>query len=114
MSTLVDKKYEGNDGRIYRLRLTSDFAAAAGTEPTGKINTYIKPKISKSKREYGIRPRGVRLVRIIGTPPDTFRKYAFLPVLTRSEWLSNAFSPGVMISLGTTVYTVLSRVEESL
>lgn len=112
MPTLTTVKYEDKDGTVYALQLTAEFAIAAGTEPTGGVSSDIKPKISKSNREYGIRPRGVRLVRTVGTAPDTFKKYAFLPVLTQVEWLSGAYAPGAGINIGTTAYTVVSRVDE--
>lgn len=112
MPALSTVKYEGNDGTVYSLKLTAEFAVAAGTEPTGGVSSDIKPKVSKSNREHGIRPRGVRLVRTVGTAPDTFKKYAFLPVLTAVEWNSGAYSPGAAINVGTTPYTVSSRVDE--
>lgn len=112
MPTLDTVKYEGNDGTVYNLSLTTDFAIAAGTEPAGGVSSDIKPKISKSNREHGIRPRGVRLVRTVGTAPDTFKKYAFLPVLTAVEWASGAFAPGAAVNVGTIAYTVSSRLDE--
>lgn len=112
MPALVTVKYEGDDSQVYNLKLTTDYAAAAGTEPVGGVTSDIKPKISKTNREHGIRPRAVRLVRTVGTAPDTFKKYAFLPVLTSVEWNSGAFSPGAAINIGTTAYTVSSRIAE--
>ncbi len=112
MVALTTVKYEADDSTIYSLKLTPDFAAAAGTEPTGGVNSDVKPKITKTNREHGIRPRAVRLVRTVGTAPDTFKKYAFLPVLTAVEWGSGAYSPGAAINIGTTAYTVSSRIAE--
>ena len=112
MPVLTDTKYEGNDAQIYKISLTPDYAAAAGTAPTGTITSNIRPKITKGDREFGVRPRGVRLVRTIGTAPDTFKKYAFLPVLTASEWASATYAPGVTVTIGTIDYTVASRINE--
>lgn len=112
MPVLSSVKYEGNDAQVYTLKLTSDYAAAAGTEPIAGVTTDIKPKVSKTNREHGIRPRGVRLVRTIGTAPDTFKKYAFLPVLTNAEWASGTYAPGAAINIGTTAYTIVSRISE--
>lgn len=112
MVTRVEVKYEGNNGTVYQLQLSPDFAIAAGTEPAGGVGSDVKPKITKSEREFGIRPRGVRLVRTVGTAPDTFRKYAFLPVLTPVEWASGAYSRGAAVNVGTTAYTVSSRIDE--
>ena len=112
MAVLSTVKYEGNDGQVYNIKLTADFAVAAGTEPTGGVTSDIKPKLTKSDREHGIRPRGVRLVRTIGTAPDQFKKYATIPVLTAVEWNSGAYAPGAAINVGTTAYTVVSRISE--
>lgn len=112
MPALVTVKYEGDDAQVYSLKMTADFAAAAGTEPTGGVTSDIKPKISKTNREHGIRPRAVRLVRTVGTAPDTFKKYALLPVLTAVEWNSGAFGPGAVINVGAVQYEVSSRLAE--
>jgi len=112
MPVLTNTKYEGNDGQIYSIKLTADYASAAGDPPAGGVTTDIKPKISKTNREHGIRPRGARLVRTIGTEPDTFKKYTFLPVLTLTAWSSAAYSPGTAINVGTVAYTVISRIGE--
>lgn len=112
MATLSVVKYESDGGDIHSMKLTSDYAAAAGDEPTDGVSSDIKPKISKTNREHGLRPRGVRLVRTIGTAPDTFKKYTFLPVLTAAQWVSGAFAPGSAINIGSTAYTVIARIAE--
>lgn len=112
MAILTKVKYESNDSTVYSLQLTPDFATAAGTEPTGGVSSDVKPKISKSNKEHGIRPRGVRLVRTVGTAPDECKKYTFLPVLTQVEWLSGAYAPGAAINIGTTAWEVSSRIQE--
>ena len=38
MAVLSAVKYEGNDSQVYRMQLTADYAAAAGTEPVGGGN----------------------------------------------------------------------------
>ena len=112
MPALVETKYESDQGTIHRFLLTPNYAAAAGTPPTGAVDSDIRPKVSKANNEFGIRPRGVRLSRIIGTAPDTCRKYAFLSVLTAIEWNSTAFNPGASVTIGTDTYTIVVRVPE--
>ena len=109
MASQVKVKYEDDNGTIYSLRMSPDFAAQAGTEPTGGVSTDVKPKISKTNREHGIRPRGVRLGRTIGTAPDTFTRYTFLPVLTQTEFNSAAYAIGATITIGTTAWEVVSK-----
>jgi len=92
MAAKILKKYESDAGSIHPIRLGTDEATAAGAEPSGDIDSRIKVKVSKGNREYGIRPRGLRLARVKGTAPDTFVVYKFLPILTEAglELAANA------------------------
>jgi len=105
-------KYQSDEETIHPIRIQSDRVAEAGAAPTGETNSNIKAKISKSAREFGLRPRGVRLVRTVGTAPDTFKKYTFLPVLTETAFNTAAFAPGETITLGTVNWTISARVVE--
>lgn len=109
MPALTRTKYEADDGTIHPIRFTADFAAKAGTPPTGAVNSDIKAKITKSNREYGLRPRRVGLARTVGTAPDTFSKTTFLPVLTPTAYASSAFAIDAKITIGTVEWTVISR-----
>lgn len=102
-------KYQSDLGSIHRILLTPTFAAAAGAAPTGDVDNDIKPKVSKTNKEHGLRPRGVTLSLTLGTAPNTFVKYAFLPVLTETAYNSTAFSPEATVSIGGTDWTVVSR-----
>lgn len=109
MAVLSKVKYEGDDGQVYNMRLTPDYAAAAGSEPVGGVTSDIKPKITKGNKEHGLRPRLVTLSRVIGTAPDNFTIYTSLPVLTALEWSSGAFAPGATVSIGGTAWVVVTR-----
>lgn len=102
-------KYEADEGDIYGITLSPDYAAKAGTAPTGAVTSPIKAKVSKGNREYGIRPRGVTLARTIGTAPDTFTKTTFLPVLTPAAFATSAFAIDAKITIGSTEWTVVSK-----
>lgn len=102
-------KYQSDDDEVYALSLTPDFAAKAGTAPTGAVTSPIKVKVSKGNREYGLRPRGVTLARTIGTAPDTFTKTTFLPVLTATAFASATFALDAEITIGTTVWKVVGK-----
>jgi hypothetical protein len=70
--------YNANDGEIYKIRLTDVTAGAGGfTSQTG-FTSEVYAKVSKSNREFGIRPRGVRVSRMDGNA----KVYRFLPVAT--------------------------------
>lgn len=114
MASRVRTKYESNGGDIHPISLTTDYAAAAGTAPTGAISNDIQVKVTKTNREFGLRPRGVRLYRTVGTAPNTFNRYAFLPVLTEAVWEGNTFNPETEKTIGTVTWKVLKRVAEDL
>jgi hypothetical protein len=109
MVAFINTKYEGDNGDIHGILLHPDKAAVAGTAPTGTVSSPVKVKISKTNKEYGIRPRGVKLVRILGTAPDTFKKYAFLPVLTSTAFGTGTFAIGSEITVGSVSWTVTSK-----
>lgn len=112
MPALVDGKYESDTGSVHVIKLTQERLTAAGTAPTAAVDSNINVKVSKTNREYGIRPRGVRLSRLVGTAPNQFRRYAFLPVLLASAFDVNPFKKGQTVTIGTTAWTVSSLVKE--
>lgn len=105
-------RYEADSGQIHLLTLDTDRLAQAGAPPAGDTTSSIRAKVSKSNREYGIRPRGVRLGRTVGTEPDTFTKYSFLPVLTPTAFNGTGFSLGGTITIGTITWEIIARVTE--
>lgn len=105
MARMQRSKYKADGGTIHPIRLReATFTAVQGTEPTGDINSIVRAKVTRSKREFGLRPRGVVIARIRGTGDDTFTEYARLPVLDPQDfnsatggWVegSNVFYKGV-------------------
>lgn len=109
---MARSKYEADSGQIHLLTMNADRLAVAGAPPAGDSNSSIRAKVSKSNREYGIRPRGVRLGRTVGTAPDTFTKYSFLPVLTPTAFNGTGFTLGGSITIGTIEWEIIARVAE--
>ena len=105
-------KYEAENQVVHGLLLDPDRAAVAGAEPAGAIGSPIRASVSKGNREHGLRPRGVRLVRTIGTAPDTFKRYSFLPVLTITAYASAAFNVGTVIQIDGIDWTISAKVGE--
>lgn len=105
-------KYLADSGRIHQGVMDADRIAIAGSEPTDPADSNIRVKISKSNREYGLRPRGVRLARTIGTAPDTFVKYSFLPVLNGGDFDSPAFGLGQTKTYGGNTWEIIAKVNE--
>lgn len=112
MAVKTTVKYESADGTIHSLLLDPLRAAQAGAEPVGGTVSKVKAQISKTNKEFGIRPRGVRLSRVIGTAPNTFKKYTFLPVLTETAWNSATYALGATITIDSVDWTVVSSVSE--
>lgn len=106
-------KYEADNGRIYSIKLEATRYAAAGTPPTAAIDMPQSVEVSASKRQGGLRPRGVRLARTLGTAPDTFKKYTFLPVLGASAWNVTPFIKGGTVTIDGTAWTVIATVPEN-
>lgn len=100
-------KYEDRTGTIHFLSLTPEFAAVAGTEPAGDIDSPIKAQVSKTNREHGLRPRRLVLTREVGSAPDNFYKYTYLPLRSIADESNSAYNDGQTITIGSTVWTIV-------
>lgn len=109
---MARSKYQSDLGQIYSVQMSAGKLALAGDAPTGVTTSIVKAKISKSNREYGIRPRGVRIAREIGTAPDTFVKYGFLPALTPEALSRPVFAIGASISYAGFTWEIIAKVSE--
>lgn len=106
-------KYESNTGTIHGISLSAVTAAVTGNPPpAGAVDSPINAKISKSEREYGIRPRGVRIFLLVGTSPNQFKRYAFIPILTPTTAGQAAFQKGQTISYKGDNWTIATVVPE--
>ena len=105
-------KYEADNGQVHPIRLQPDTLTAAGSVPAGGVTSPISADIRKSKREYGLGPRGVSASRTVGTAPDTFKKRIFIPVLVKADYASGSFIPGGQITYKGQSYTIDSLIPE--
>lgn len=112
MVAFENVKYESDTGDIHLMRLLPVRAAVAGTPPAAATTSSIKVKVSKTNGEYGIRPRGVTLSRVLGTAPDTFSKTSFLPVVTPADFATSTFQLGETVTIDSVVWTIISRKAE--
>lgn len=108
----VRTKYEAENGQIHPLRLSAPYAASAGTEPGTPTTSSIPAKVSKGNREFGLRPRGVRLARTVGTGANAFTKSSFLPLRSKADASSSLYADNADVTVGGIVWTVVSRVAE--
>lgn len=81
-----NKKYEADSGDIHPIRISSGYEAFVGAEPSGDIDNNIKAKVTKTNREFGLRPRLVVVSRTVGTGANTFKRYARIPMLTQQAY----------------------------
>lgn len=105
-------KYESDLGTVHVIRLRDVTVGVGGAEPTGAVTSPIIVKTSKSKREVGIRPRGVVIGIDVGTAPNTFVRYAFIPVLTKAAYDGANFQLGSPITYKAGTWEVISRSPE--
>lgn len=108
----VQTKYEANNGEIYGIRLETLTAGAAGGAPAGAVTQPQNVQVSKGNREFGIRPRGVRLKRNAGTALVPSYRYKFLPVLTIAGAALAGFQKGATIQIGGTDWDVTAIIPE--
>lgn len=105
-------KYESSEGSIHQIRMDSARIAVAGAAPSGAVNSPIKVKISKSNREFGIRPRGVQLRRPVNPGADDKIFRSFLPVLTETAFNSNTFALDAQVTIGGVAWKIIGKVQE--
>lgn len=108
MAYVVGAKYESDSGSVHPIRISSDFYTAAGTPPDGDIDSQVKAEIYKSNREFGLGTRGARLARTVGTAPNTFVKYGFVPILTAAQYNTGDFVVGNTLTIGSNTWTIIS------
>jgi len=77
------------------------------------VDSNIRVKISKSNREFGLRPRFVGLTRVqtAGSGEDelTVTRRASLPILTADVFDSDKFAIGATVTVATVVWTIASK-----
>lgn len=112
MANYVKSKYEDDKGVIHPIRLSADSAAQAGAEPAGAVTSNIPAKVSKGNREFGLRPRGVRLYRSVGTAPNLFNKYKFLPLRSQADAADAEYAQEATIAIGGISWKVAAFVAE--
>lgn len=112
----VKTKYEGDDGSIMVIRTS---APASGdftnTAPTAAVGSKLKPKLSKNKAEYGLRPRYLILERTVAyTAPSAFTRSlrTRVPVLTKAIWNGTTTALDATVKWQTFDWKVAGREEE--
>lgn len=103
--------YASDGGAVFKIRIGEDLYTALTTKSGGTVtqNSYVK--ISKTNREFGLRPRLAVLSRTAGTAPDQFVKYKRIPALTADDF-AGQLAIGQTITIGGTAWTVVDNLQE--
>lgn len=112
MARMKNTKYKADGGSIHPIRVRqATFDTIQGTEPTGEVSSQVRAKISKSKREFGLRPRMVLIARTRGAGADTFTEYATLPVLDPDDFNSSTggWVQGSSLSYKSQTWEIVAR-----
>lgn len=121
MAGIQRLKYETDKGNVFNVLLdeAEGIDTLIGTQPTGDYTENMTVRVSKNRREVGIKPRRVLLTRTIGNP-DTITncliqgadRYKAVPIPTLTRWdaieLQDAFT------IGGTAYTVQKKISEEV
>lgn len=115
MAQMKRSKYKSDSGLIHPIRLRqATYTTVQGTEPTGDQTSDIPVQVTRSKREFGIRPRGVVIARTIGSGDNAFTEYARLPVLDPEDFSSSTggWVRGSNLSYRGSTWEIVSRFGE--
>ena len=99
--------YTCDDGDVKRLRIDEETASAGGFSAQTGFNDRDSAKVSKSNREAGLRPRGVRLRREDGNAI----RYRFLPCATSAT--VDSLLSSATVTIGSNTWEVTSAVGEN-
>lgn len=108
MANLIRTFYEAKNGAIHNMLLKAATEAVAGTEPSGPATSAIRATVSKTNREAGLRARGIRIARLVGTAPDQFYKYAFIPLRSKADEADVTYNPGNPFTYNGSTWTIVA------
>jgi hypothetical protein len=94
----VNVLYQSNALGVYRMRLSTAKLAVlpAATGLGAATDPAVEVKVSKSRRAFGIRPRGVTFSRLItATSGESFRRSVFFPCQTEAQQTAMLGQPTV-------------------
>lgn len=112
MAAFSNSKYEDDSGEIHPIRLRAETLAAAGAVPAGAVTSSIRAQITKTNREFGLRPRMVSLSRTEGEGDAAQRITAKIPVLQAATFEGATFAIGASVTYDGQTWTVTSKLPE--
>lgn len=116
MPSMRFERYLADSGAVHPIRIKqATYNAISGTIPTGDVTSQQYVKVSKSKREFGISPRGIVIARTIQVDADSFNVYATLPICDPADWESGTggYQVGNNVSYNGATWRIVSKIPES-
>ena len=119
MPTTRTAKYETDGGSIFNVRFefTDETDDISGTPPTGALTENVQLRVTKNRKEVGIRPRVAQLYRTVGTEGTVTnclvqagKMYKYVPILTRAH--ADGLTPGTKFTIRGTEYTFNKVLQE--
>lgn len=110
--------YESDAGTVHPLRVDLDTEAGSTGNPVANtaVNSKIKAKVSKTNREFGLRPRGAMLRHDISFNSNgvdyVYSKYRFLPIFQKATYDGSAFNEGAQVISKGETWVVVSQIPE--
>lgn len=98
--------YTDDAGVTHPIRLSGAVLTAGAFTANDPATSRVPAKVSKSKREFGLGPRGVHLSRNIGTAAVPNMRYKFLPIATPAAALSSLYAENAVVAIDGTNWTV--------
>lgn len=121
MAGIQRLKYATDKGSVFNVLLdeAEGIDTLIGSQPTGDYTENMTVRVSKNRKEVGIKPRVVLLTRTIGNP-DTITnclvqgadRYKRVPIPTLERWDTIELQSD--FTIGGTAYTVQKKIAEEI
>lgn len=113
MTEYFKSKYLDDNGDIHPIRLSVSNRNLVGPAPTGEITSPVRAEVKKTKRKFGLKPRGVMIEQRIPQGGSVRVNRAFVPLLTREWFDADWLVIGKVWGVADPPWLVTSKKEES-
>lgn len=110
MPAYTRTKYQADSGFVHAIRINPITVTLAGAAPVDPVDSEVRVKISKGNREFGIRPRRIKIGKTFGVAPNTFVRTAYIAVLTPATFAAATHQLNAVVTYkGDADWQVISR-----
>lgn len=117
--SFIDSIYESNKGTFHYVRVQPETelltdGVVVNDAPAGPINSQLKAQVSKSRRGYGLKTRGIYVKFLEGLAPDGYEDTSriFLPILTPAAFAAYTATPQKQLTYLNVTVVVVGESEE--